>query len=328
MRHTQRALRTHIGAIPLPRGSADATWHCRDLGGAPIPSVRPPARVRSAPACCTFADVSTLAHSTVVAEGAAPACWLYVLHGIFGAGRNWASVARRVVERRPEWGAVLVDLREHGRSRGFPPPHTIAAAAGDVAALVRSTRRPATAVLGHSFGGKVALALARDHALDSGLAQLWIVDSLPAPVPEPQGDAWAMLQLLRRHPGPFADRADALAELEAEGVASGVAQWVSTNLEPGPDGTLEWRLDFDAMEALLRDFFAADLWSVVEQPPDDVRIRFVKASASRVLPPAMAERIRRIGQANGRVDLCTVAGGHWLNADNPQAMVDLLSGHL
>ena len=278
--------------------------------------------------------MSTLAHSTIAAEGETPTAWLYVLHGIFGAGRNWASVARRLVERCPEWGVELVDLRGHGRSQGFGPPHTVAAAADDVAALLRATGRRARAVLGHSFGGKVALVLARDHAHEAGLAQLWIVDSLPAPVPEPQGDAWAMLGILRRHPGPFADRGEALAALAAEGVASGVAQWVSTNLEPTPDGAdaasgpLRWRLDLDAMEALLRDFFAADLWDVVERPPDDLRIHFVRASRSSVMPPAIADRILRIGRANGRVELHTVVGGHWLNADNPGAMIDLLAEHL
>ena len=272
--------------------------------------------------------MSTLAHSAIVADGAAPTAWLYILHGIFGAGRNWASVARRLVERCPEWGVELVDLRGHGRSQGFAPPHTLTAAAADVAALLRATGRHATAVLGHSFGGKVALALARDHAHEARLAQLWIVDSLPAPVPEPQGEAWDMLGILRRHPGPFVDRAQALAALEAAGVASGVAQWISTNLEPTPDGSLRWRLDLDVMEALLRDFFAADLWDVVEHPPDDLHIRFVKASHSGVMPPAITERIRQIGRMNVRVELCTVVGGHWLNADNPGAMVELLAEHL
>ncbi|HSM35677.1 MAG TPA: hypothetical protein VK837_04695, partial [Longimicrobiales bacterium] len=54
-----------------------------------------------------------LAHERVVADGATPGAWLYVLHGIYGAGRNWGSVARALVERRPDWGAVLVDLRGH-----------------------------------------------------------------------------------------------------------------------------------------------------------------------------------------------------------------------
>jgi len=285
---------------------------------------------------------ATLHHDRITASPEArPGRWLYVLHGIFGAGRNWASIARRVVRARPEWGAVLVDLREHGRSMGLAPPHTLAAAAGDLEALVRAMGLPARAVLGHSFGGKVALLFAREHALEAGLRQLWIVDSLPAPVPSPRGSAWKMLALLRRTPGPFVTRAQAVAALQAQGVANGVAQWVSSNLQPlsgdaaphatggaaghaGAAAPLRWRLDLDAMEALLRDFFAADLWDVVESPPDDVRIHFLKAEGSDVMPEAVARRIEQAGRTNGRVDLYRLQGGHWLNADNPAGVEQLL----
>jgi pimeloyl-ACP methyl ester carboxylesterase len=266
-----------------------------------------------------------LHHDRVTAApGAEPARWLYVLHGIFGAGRNWASIARRVVRRRPEWGALLVDLREHGRSGAFPPPHTIAAAAQDVDVLVRATGLPPTAMLGHSFGGKVALMFAREYGVGVGLEQLWIIDSLPDPVPTPQGGAWGMLGMLRRHPGPFAGRGEAVAALEAEGLPNGVAQWASTNLEPSAGGQLRWRLDPDAIEVLLRDFFRTDLRDVVADPPAGMRIHFVRAASSDVLPVEVAERIRALGHGNGRVTVQNVRGGHWLNADNPDAMEALL----
>ncbi|HEX9106261.1 MAG TPA: alpha/beta hydrolase [Longimicrobiales bacterium] len=287
-----------------------------------------------------------LHHDRITASPEArPTQWLYVLHGIFGAGRNWASIVRRVGRARPEWGGVLVDLREHGRSRGFPPPHTLAAAAGDLAALVQATGLPASAVLGHSFGGKVALLFAREHALAAGTRHLWIVDSLPAPVPSPRGSAWEMLGLLRRNPGPFATRADAVAALEAQGVANGVAQWISSNLEPlpgdaarqdaggaaghaGASGPLGWRLDLDAIEALLRDFFATDLWDVVEDPPDGLRIDFLKAEGSDVMPEPVVQRIEEIGRANARVQLHKLEGGHWLNADNPAGVEEVLVKNL
>src|SRR4051812_24710793 len=66
----------------------------------------------------SMADDPILAHTRVAAPGRTPERWLLVLHGIYGAGRNWGSIARRLVEARPEWGAVLVDLRMHGQSRG------------------------------------------------------------------------------------------------------------------------------------------------------------------------------------------------------------------
>ena len=87
--------------------------------------------------------------------------WMLFAHGIFGRGRNWNSVARRVIAGRPGWGAVMMDLREHGGSQGRRPPHTVEAAADDVIELIASLDAPVGAVVGHSFGGKVVLMLAR-----------------------------------------------------------------------------------------------------------------------------------------------------------------------
>lgn len=260
----------------------------------------------------------------MTADGASPDRWLFVLHGIYGAGRNWKSVARRLVDTRPDWGAVLVDLREHGGSRGFDPPHTLERAADDLARLIRHLDTPGTAVLGHSFGGKVALLYARRH---DAAGQLWIVDSTPEAGP-PSGSAWEMLGVLRRVPDTFDSRAAAVQAVEDEGVARPIAQWVSTNLERRPDGTYRWALDLDAMEALLRDFFRTDLWDVVDSPPDGARVHFIKAERSSVLPGDVCARIQAAGQASGRVFLHRLEGGHWLNADNPDAVVELLSDRL
>src|SRR5690606_12121789 len=123
-----------------------------------------------------------------------PSRWLYVLHGIYGAGRNWASVARRVTRERTDWGAVPGALRQQGESQEFPPPHAVVAAAEDLVRLARGTGDDPGAVLGHSFGGKVALALAR-RAVPT-LRQVWVVDSSPAPR-EPGGSAWEMLEIVR-----------------------------------------------------------------------------------------------------------------------------------
>ena len=80
------------------------------------------------------------------------------LHGILGSGANWRTFARRFVEAKPTWRAVLVDLRKHGASQDFPAPHTLVACADDLRALEKSIGR-FDGVLGHSFGGKVALEL-------------------------------------------------------------------------------------------------------------------------------------------------------------------------
>jgi pimeloyl-ACP methyl ester carboxylesterase len=261
-----------------------------------------------------------LSHERVIGGSAEPELWIWFLHGIYGAGRNWGSIARRVTRERADWGALLVDLRQHGASQGLAPPHTIAAAADDLARLAEAEGTPAT-VLGHSFGGKVALAYAAAHG--QGLHQVWVVDSTPD-AGEPRGSAWRMLETLRALPDSFRSRDDLVATLEAAGQDRGTAQWMATNVEHR-DGAYRWRFDLDALEELLRDFYRTDLWQVVEQPPAGVALRFVKASESSVLTP---EAVARIERAAGDVALHEVQGGHWLNADNPDALVSLLTREL
>jgi esterase len=265
-----------------------------------------------------------LAHTRVQNPAAAPRQWLLVLHGIYGSGRNWGSIARRLTDARPEWGVLLVDLRLHGASRGFTGPHTVQAAAADVGALVQSLDFHAAAVLGHSFGGKVALLYARDHA--EGLRQVWVMDSTPA-VREPEGSAWSMIAGVRSLPADFASRAEAVQALMGLGYAEGLAQWMAINLELA-DGRYRWRLDFDDMEQMLRSFFSTDLWDPAVRPPAGVEIHFVKATESDTLDEEATRRVEAAAQANPGVHLHHVQGGHWLNTDNPDAVLALLVDNL
>jgi len=269
-------------------------------------------------------NAALLAHDRIVAPGASPERWILFLHGVFGAGRNWRSVARRLVQARPEWGAVLVDLRLHGASQAFPPPHTLDATVADLRALVQALGAPVRAVLGHSFGGKVALLYTRRHGAD--LEQTWIIDSTPARG-VPGGSAWRMLNALRRVPSSFPTREAAVRAIEAEGFETGVAQWVTANLV-ATDGEYRWRLDLDGIEALLRDFFDTDLWGVLEDPPGAVHIHVVKAMDSNLLAEDACARIEQIERRTGRVHLHRLAGGHWLNADNPEGVTELLAHRL
>lgn len=289
-------------------------------------------------------------------EGAEGGAVLRMLHGIYGRGRNWRRFARRFVETHPAWTAELVDLREHGDSRGFEPPHTAEAAAADVVEMGPTPR----ALLGHSFGGKIALLTLRDPGFRP--ERVWVVDASPG-ARTPSGLPWEMIGILRAHPGPFEARAEAVEALESEGVPTPVARWMATNLGRGGDAApgaggaphasrrttegeadaaadvdadtdaddlLRWQISADTMESLLRSYFDEDAWDVVEGTADagtaDTEIHFVKASRSDVLGPDDVERIRAAGAggAGGDVHLHEVDGGHWLHTENPEGLLEVM----
>ena len=96
-----------------------------------------------------------------------------ILHGLFGSGRNWQTVAHRLAG---SFRVVTPDLRNHGES-----PHagtmSYADMAGDVAALAERLDLGPVTLIGHSMGGKVAMhfALARP----SQTRRLLVVDVAP-----------------------------------------------------------------------------------------------------------------------------------------------------
>lgn len=246
--------------------------------------------------------------------------WLYVLHGIYGSGRNWATLARGFTEDRPRWGVVLVDLRLHGGSIGFPPPHTVRACADDLARLEEVTGRPATAVLGHSFGGKVAIVRASDEP--EALRQVWAVDS-PLDTKEPSGSAWEVLQTVRQLPDRFESRNELVEAMEQRGFGRGLGQWLAMNLDRTESG-LTWRIDWDGVEEMLRNYHATEVWPIVDNPPADIEIHVVRATRSKAVNPDTVARLQQAGERTGRVHLHEVEGSHWINVDNPEGVRALL----
>lgn len=254
----------------------------------------------------------------MTAPGASPERRLVVLHGIYGRGRNWASIANALCARRPDLAVELVDLRLHGDSAGFDPPHDLFHAAEDVADLIDPD---VVAVLGHSFGGKVALALPR--TVRSALVQIWVVDASPS-AHEPDGESMKMLGKLRALPATFERREDLVAAMVADGVAEAVANWMATNLRAIPGGGYRFGLDLDGIKALLRSYFLEDLWGAIEERVG-AEIDLVKANRNSALSAEDVTRFTRAAANDAGVRLHSLDGGHWLHVDNPGGLVELLA---
>ncbi len=264
-----------------------------------------------------------LHHERIARSDRPPARWLLLTHGIYGAGSNWRGIARKLNERRPEWGVVLVDLRQHGRSEPGPPPHTIAACADDLRALITELG-DVSAIAGHSFGGKVVLATR--PLVD--VRQTWVLDASPSARPAALADdsnsVLAVLALIERLPRTWVNRDDFVTAVVAAGHDRALAQWLAMNVVADPAGTLTLRLDPGALREMLADYYAQDLWASAFDPAHgDVEI--VIADRSTTLSPADRERLER---APAHVHVHSIAAGHWLHIEAPAAVVALFAAQL
>lgn len=267
----------------------------------------------------------TLATSILSPEGAEASRWALFLHGILGSRSNFRSIARAFVNARSGFGAVLVDLRMHGESQALAGPHTLEAAAWDLIEVARTLDGRLTAVVGHSFGGKVALELAR--LAPEGIEELWVLDSNPGARPDGRGSESTQrvvteLGSLKRR---WASRDAFVDHLAAAGYDRGLGQWLAMNLERIDDGEYELRLDLAAIASLLDDYFARDLWPVFEDPPGTMHAHLVIGTRSTVLDANDRARAEHAASQNDRVHVHTIDAGHWIHVEASDALIRLLT---
>jgi esterase len=282
-----------------------------------------------------------LAHDVVAGQDARGDVVVFA-HGILGSRNNWKSFAHKVVATAPGWSALLVDLRNHGQSRGQTPPHTVAAAADDVVALCRHLGVRPRAVVGHSWGGKAMLDLAlRPPSTSGGVDLAVIVDSPPgtrvfgAPADGahagPREEIDRVVAAVAAVPLPVPSRRALVEQLRAAGLSEPIAQWMTTNLEPDPaaaDGGLRWKFQLDAIPAMLADFGARDLWPALRahaatgELPDVV---FVRGGRSDRWSAFEQERLREAVADGVVVDHVLDGAGHWVHTDDPEGLLAILA---
>lgn len=278
------------------------------------------------------------AYEIVQADGVSPRRTAFVLHGILGSAQNWRMYARKLAAGLPAWRFVLVDLRNHGESRGAPPPHTLAACAADLVALAETLGAAPEAVIGHSFGGKVALVYARDHGAHTGLAQAWALDSTPGAAAdrtqaEANSDVVAVIAALRQLELPIAGRRELVELLRERGFSDLLARWMTTNLRRADDDQgFVWAFDLDGVDALLDDYLREDLLPFLEARAaahDAPRVHLLRAERSTRWSAPTLDHLAALDARGGAFSFHTLADAdHWVHVDNPDGLRDLLTAHL
>ncbi|MDG1240696.1 alpha/beta fold hydrolase [uncultured Planktomarina sp.] len=84
---------------------------------------------------------------------------LVIAHGLFGSGRNWGVIAKRLANHRR---VIALDMRNHGASL-WHEDHNYHALAADIAEVATNLGQPVD-LLGHSMGGKAAMVAALSGA--------------------------------------------------------------------------------------------------------------------------------------------------------------------
>ena len=238
-----------------------------------------------------------------------------LVHGFLGSGRNLSGLARQWLQRDPSRRFLLPDLTGHGNSPALPPGADLDTLAADLLDTLEGESRPIE-IVGHSLGGRVALAAARN---DPGrFSRISLLDIAPGPIPRRISESARVLDALIDAPVTAADRETMRAALQRPSTLSpALVEWVLMNLKPGGDGYV-WRIDARALAEAAPRLNAADLWDVVENA--DVPIVAVRGMESPYVSDDDAARMRAAGAHVTQL----LHAGHFVHVDRPNELLTLL----
>ena len=238
------------------------------------------------------------------------------LHGLYGSGSNWRAVSRPL---EGDYRVLLPDLRNHGQS-----PHAAdmdyRVMADDVVALMDAEGIDAGRLVGHSMGGKVAMALTLGHP--QRVHSALVVDIAPVAYDHSaeHGRLIAAMQALDTQG--LRNREEADAQLAAAVPHPMVRQFLLTNLQR-QQGAWGWRIPL----AILADQLSViQDWPLREPAPRSTPMVFLHGGAS--------DYVDRRGRAaiNHQFPQATIESidgvGHWVHAEAPTAFGERLERFL
>lgn len=232
---------------------------------------------------------------------------LVFLHYFGGSSADWDLVADRLA---PEFRCLLPDLRGFGTAASDDVPSTwsVGDAADDVAALIAAHALDDFVLVGHSMGGKIALALAAPKL--AGLRRVVLVAPSP-PTPEPIDEA-VRARLLSTHGERAAAEEGARAITFQPPGSPLYERVVADNLATAPGAWRSW-LETGSKE---------DISEAVKRIA--VPVLAVSGADDRTIPTAVIAR-EVVGRVPG-AELVEVAGSrHLIPFDQPEELSRLIA---
>lgn len=257
-------------------------------------------------------------------------CTLF-LHGLLGHGRNLKTFAKQACAAQGSNG-YLMDLRGHGKSRissGHPTgSHSFEACIQDLEKTITSNlpQSPDTLV-GHSWGGRIALQLAATTSKISTIQHVWLLDTVPGLANESVEKVVGVVDKLQHSilpTNPISDKKELVQILTtSEGLDMATAQWLASSFDPK---TGDFGFDLQVVQDILPDFGSQDfdglLASLLEQ---GIRVDVVRGGKNPAWEIAILNRLAALERSHPHLFGLHVLpkAGHWVHVDDLKGLVGL-----
>ena len=248
-----------------------------------------------------------LAHSEIGPHTGTP---LLIVHGLYGSGRNWGVIAKRLSDTRR---VITVDMRNHGESF-WSDEHKYTDLAQDLAEVIDHLGGPMD-VVGHSMGGKAAMVLALTRP--DTLRRLVIADIAPVAYTHSQMEFIEAMRSVDMRT--VARRSDANAQLKAAGVDEALCSFLTQSLDVPQK---KWRLNLDALARNMHAIMGFPDIAAVYSGPN----LFLSGGQSDYVKSEHRSHIRALFPTARFAKISDA--GHWLHAENPRAFEGTVRAYL
>ncbi|MFK5998042.1 MAG: alpha/beta fold hydrolase [Rhodobacterales bacterium] len=237
---------------------------------------------------------------------------LLIVPGLFGAGRNWRAIAKRLCRDRQ---VITVDMRNHAGSF-WDAGHSYNDLADDLAQVLAQISGPVD-VMGHSMGGKAAMVLALQNP--ENMNRLIVVDIAPVGYSHSQIiniEAMQNLDISK------ITRRSEIENMLAAQIKDGPTRaFLAQSLELSESGN-RWTLNLHAL--------AQNMDHIIGFPDVSGRftnaVLFIKGGVSDYILPQYMPKIKAFFP---RAILHDIPGaGHWVHAEASRAFIDTVTDFL
>ncbi|ERH63395.1 acyl-CoA esterase [Pantoea dispersa EGD-AAK13] len=227
---------------------------------------------------------------------------ILLIHGLFGSLDNLGVLARGVRDARP---TLQVDVRNHGLSPRSEEMH-YAALAQDMVDTLDAHHIERVDVIGHSMGGKIAMALSA--VAPERIGKMVLIDIAPVDYQTRRHDE--IFAAIRAVSAAGVTRRSAAADVMREHVREeGVIQFILKSFHEG-----EWRFN---VPVLWDNYPVLSGWQEVPAWPHPAL--FIRGGDSPYLDNQHRDALlRQFPQAQAHI----ISGaGHWVHAEKPDAVL-------
>ncbi|SQH76782.1 Hydrolase, alpha/beta fold family protein [Shewanella benthica] len=241
-----------------------------------------------------------------------------LIHGLFGDLDNLKGLGKSLEERHR---VVRVDVPNHGLSPHWQKmDYPLLAQA--VITLMDSLQLARAHILGHSMGGKIAMATALSYP--DRVTSLIAADIAPVSYQQRHDQVFSGLEGIDL--SGLKSRSEALKQLLAAGLDEGTAQFLLKNLSRTNQG-FNWKMNLAGLKSSYRDLIA---WYNDIEAEDFLQYSkptlFIRGGDSDYIT---SEHRQAIMSQFPQVQAKTIEGtGHWLHAQKPAIFNRIVSDFL